>query len=119
MHELICIVCPKGCHLKVDEEQDFKVTGNSCKRGEVYGKKEVTNPTRTLTSIVRIEDAMYPCCPVKTSSDIPKKLIPEAMALLKDIRLTAPVSIGDVVVSDICNTGVSWIVTRNCGAVSL
>ena len=28
MTDLICIVCPKGCHLKVDEENGYKVTGN-------------------------------------------------------------------------------------------
>ena len=34
MRELICITCPKGCHLKVDEENDYKVTGNGCPRGK-------------------------------------------------------------------------------------
>lgn len=48
MTELICIVCPKGCHLKVDEQNDYAVTGNGCKRGEAYGKKELTNPTRVV-----------------------------------------------------------------------
>ena len=55
MTELICIVCPKGCHLKVDEEKDFAVTGNGCPRGAEYGKKELTNPTRVITSTVRVE----------------------------------------------------------------
>lgn len=41
MRELICITCPKGCHLRVDEEKDYKVTGNGCPRGAVYGKKSV------------------------------------------------------------------------------
>lgn len=44
MRELICITCPKGCHLKVDEENDYKVTGNGCPRGAIYGKKECTHP---------------------------------------------------------------------------
>lgn len=114
MKELVCIVCPKGCRLQVDEENGLCVSGNSCPRGEVYGKKEVTNPTRTLTSVVRIRGAAIPCCPVKTSSDIPRRLIPEAMALLRGIELTAPVSIGDVVIGDICGTGVRWVVTRAC-----
>ena len=55
MTELICIVCPKGCHLKVDEEKDFAVTGNGCPRGAEYGKKELTNPTRVITSTVCVE----------------------------------------------------------------
>ena len=39
MTDLICIVCPKGCHLKVDEENGYKVTGNGCPRGAAYGEK--------------------------------------------------------------------------------
>ena len=54
MRELICITCPKGCHLRVDEEKDYKVTGNGCPRGAVYGKKECTHPTRVVTSTVKI-----------------------------------------------------------------
>ena len=113
MTQLICIVCPKGCHLTVDEDQDFQVSGFGCLRGEAYGRKELTNPTRTLTSIVRIEDALHPCCPVKTSGELPKGMIPQAMALLRGVTLRAPVAAGDVVVSNICDTGVSWVVTKD------
>ena len=116
MTELICIVCPRGCHLTVDESHDYAVSGNRCPRGEAYGKKELTMPTRTLTSMVRIEGAAHPCCSVKTSSDIPKRMIPQAMALLEDVRLHAPVYIGDTVIPDICGTGVAWIATKNCPA---
>ncbi len=54
MKELICIVCPRGCHLTVDENNGYAVTGNSCKRGEIYGKAEVTNPVRVVTSTVAV-----------------------------------------------------------------
>ena len=54
MKELICITCPKGCHLKVDEET-FAVTGNSCPRGAVYGANELRNPVRVVTSTVIVE----------------------------------------------------------------
>ncbi len=117
MTELICIVCPKGCHLRVDEENGFSVTGFGCQRGEAYGRKELTDPTRTLTSVVKIEGAMFPCCPVKTSGEIPKGMIPQAMALLREVRLAAPVKIGDAVVHNICGTGVNWIATRDCPVV--
>ena len=65
MTELICIVCPKGCHLKVDEENGYAVTGNSCERGAAYGKKELVNPTRVVTSTVRIEGAALRRLPVR------------------------------------------------------
>ena len=113
MTELICIVCPKGCRLQVDENNDFSVSGNSCPKGVEYGRKEMINPERTITSIVRIEGAAIRCCPVKTSRPIPKALIFDAMRLLSEIRLVSPVKEGDVVVQNIFGTGSDWIVTRS------
>ena len=75
MRELICITCPKGCHLKVDEENDYKVTGNGCPRGAIYGKKECTHPTRVVTSTVKIVGAEIERLSVKTNGDIPKEKI--------------------------------------------
>jgi len=113
MTELICIVCPRGCHLKVDEENGYRVTGNSCARGEAYGKTELTNPTRVITSTVKIEGAEYPRCPVKTDAPIPKRLIFDAMKTLNPVELKAPARIGDIVVKDVCGTGANFVVTRN------
>ena len=113
MTELICIVCPTGCHLKVDEEKDFAVTGNGCPRGAEYGKKELTNPTRVITSTVRVEGGTIRRASVKTSSDIPKGKIFEAMRLLDNVTLQAPVHMGDVVVHDILGLGVDFVATKN------
>lgn len=44
MKEVICTCCPKGCHLQVDEANDYKVTGNGCPNGIAYGKEELTTP---------------------------------------------------------------------------
>ena len=41
----------------MDEENDYKVTGNGCPRGAIYGKKECTHPTRVVTSTVKIVGA--------------------------------------------------------------
>ena len=81
MKELICIVCPKGCHLKVDEENGYAVTGNGCPRGAEYGKAELVNPTRVVTSTVRCIGGGHPRCPVKTDRAIPRELLFEAMHL--------------------------------------
>lgn len=113
MTELICIVCPKGCHLKVDEENGYAVTGNGCPRGAAYGHKELTNPTRVITSTVRVEGGTLRRASVKTSSDIPKGKIFEAMHLLDGVVLQAPVAIGDVVVKDILGLGVDFVATKN------
>lgn len=113
MTELICIVCPKGCHLKVDEQNDYAVTGNSCPRGAEYGRAELTNPTRVVTSTVKIEGALHPRCPVKTNAPIPKKFVMDAVRALNGICLHAPVTVGQVILKNVCGTGVDFIATRN------
>ncbi len=113
MKELICIVCPKGCHLKVDEEHDYTVTGNSCPRGAEYGKMELTHPTRVVTSTVRCVGGIHPRCPVKTDAAIPKSLLLAAMKALDGVELTAPVHVGDVVVENVCDTGANFVATRD------
>ncbi len=113
MKELICIVCPKGCHLQVDETQDYKVSGNSCPKGAEYGKIELTAPTRTITSTVAVKGGSHLRCPVKTTAPIPKGLIFEAMELLNGLEITAPVQLGQVVVSNVCGTGVDFVATRS------
>ena len=112
MKELICIVCPKGCHLKVDEEKDYAVTGNACPRGAEYGRIELRSPTRVLTSTVACVGGAHPRCSVKTDRPIPKGLIFEAMAALDGKTITAPVKAGQVVVENICGTGANFVTTR-------
>jgi len=109
--ELICIICPRGCRLEVDDE--LNVTGNSCPRGSIYGKSEVTNPTRVLTSTVKIKSASSVRLSVKTRTAIPKGKIFECMRELDKVMVEAPIHIGDVVVSNICDTGIDIIATKD------
>jgi len=110
--ELICISCPMGCHLKVNTETK-EVTGNTCKRGEIYGINEVTNPVRVITTTVKVKDGELPVIPVKTKAPIPKELNFKAMEVLNSIELQAPISMGDIIVKDILGTGVDVVATRN------
>ena len=113
MKELICIVCPRGCHLSVDDENGYAVSGNRCPRGEEYVKRELLAPTRVVTSTVRITGAEYARCPVKTDGAIPKDRIFDAMALLDGIELASPVKTGTLVLENILGTGVNFVVTRD------
>lgn len=113
MRELVCIVCPKGCRLRVDEENDFAVTGNSCPRGAQYGREECTNPTRVVTSTVAVAGGMHPRCPVKTNAPIPKSKMFDVMAALDGLVIPAPVALGQVIVPDVCGTGVDIVATRS------
>ena len=120
-HNVICTVCPVGCRLTVIREEHepdgYKVIGGVCKRGEKFGIKEVTNPTRTVTSTVAIEGGLLPRLPVRTEKDIPKELNYELMKLINQVKLQAPVKIGEVVVANVFDTGVNVIATRSMRAV--
>lgn len=113
MKELVCIVCPKGCHLKVYEEKDYAVEGYSCPRGKEYGKNEMQNPTRVITSTVRAVGGIHPRLSVKTERPIPKGKIFDALKELDNVEVKAPVKLGEVVLKDICGTGISVVSTRN------
>lgn len=112
--ELVCIVCPVGCSLEVQiqESKVINVGGNSCKRGEIYAKKECTNPTRIVTSSVYVEGGIEPVVSVKTERDIPKGKIFECVKELKNVVVKAPVHIGDIVVENIAETGVNIVATK-------
>jgi len=113
--ELTCIGCPMGCALTVelDGNEVVSVTGNTCKRGEDYAKKEVTNPTRIVTSSVVVTGGTLAAVSVKTQYDIPKGKIFDCVKALKEVVVKAPVHIGDVVLADVAGTGVDVIATKN------
>lgn len=113
--ELICIGCPLGCPItvKMEGNEVIEVKGNTCKRGDAYARKEVTNPTRIVTSTVRVHNGSLAMVSVKTKSDIPKGKISDCVKALKDVCVDAPVHIGDVIVSDVAGTGVDIIATKN------
>ena len=112
---LICINCPLGCPLVVDVEngQVVKVMGNTCKRGEIYAVKEITAPARTVTSTVRVKNGERPVVAVRTKTDIPKDKIFACMEAINAVEITAPVKIGDVVIADVCGTGVDVVASAN------
>lgn len=114
VRELTCIGCPMGCALQVEIEngQVIKVTGNTCKRGEEYGKKECTNPTRIVTSSVKVDGSDNAMVSVKTERDIPKGKIFDVVKQLKSVVVKAPVHIGDIILHNVAGTGVNIIATK-------
>ena len=111
---LTCIVCPMGCQMTVTRMPDsIAVTGNTCKRGEVYAIQEVTLPTRVITSSVRVTGSDLPLCSCKTAGAVPKSMIPECLEVIRGICVEAPVTIGQVLCEDICGTGVALVATSN------
>ena len=113
MTELICIVCPKGCRLKVDEENGYVVSGNSCPRGAEYGINELLNPVRTVTSTVAIEGGIHRRLPVKTSRPVPTAKMSDVVRTLDGLTVKSPVKTGDVIVANAAGTGTDVIATRD------
>ena len=98
----ICINCPLGCPLTVTVENGEvkSVTGNTCKRGELYAVKEVTAPARTVTSTVRVLNGERPVVAVRTKA-------------INAAEITAPVHIGDIVIENVCGTGVNVVASAD------
>ena len=111
MKELICIVCPRGCHLVVDE--NLNVSGNNCPRGAIYAKNELTHPTRTLTSTVHIISKEEVALPVKSDNPLPKEKIFDAMELINKTCVKAPIKIGDVIIEKIFGLDVNIVATKD------
>ena len=116
MEQIItCINCPVGCRMTVttnDAGEVVKVEGNTCKRGDTYARQECTLPLRMITAVIPAAGSETPLS-VKTASPVPKHLIDQVMGVLRETEVTAPVHLGDVVVPDICGTGVNVIATRS------
>lgn len=111
---IICINCPLGCMLEVTRDGDsLDIRGNSCKRGIDYGKAEMTNPKRTITTSLFVNGGIHPTVSVKTSSEIPKSLIFKCIKEISGLKVQAPISVGDVIVKNILNTGADIVATRN------
>jgi CxxC motif-containing protein len=113
--EMICIGCPLGCSLGVEYvgKKIQNINGNRCKVGLEYAEKECFNPERTLTTTVRVKNGHLPLVSVRTNKPMSKGRIFDAMNLLAKVEVEAPVKIGDTIVSNIFNTDVSIVATKN------
>jgi CxxC motif-containing protein len=113
--ELICIGCPMGCYLTVDyaETKTIAVSGNRCKVGLQYAEKELSNPERTLTTTVKVRNGHLPLVSVRTNKPIPKSRLFEAMDLLANVEVEAPIKLGTTIVKNIFDTGVDIVATKN------
>ena len=113
--ELICICCPMGCQMTVelDGGRVLSVSGNTCPRGKAYAEKEVTDPTRIVTSTVKVTGGCRERVSCKTAADIPKAKIGAVMADINAACVNAPVHIGDVLIENAAGTGTAIVATAN------
>ena len=112
----LCIGCPLGCRLEVEEDEHgdlLEVRGWSCKKGDRYGRQEHTAPRRMVTTTVDASGATLPRLPVKTSEAVPKHLVIEVCRELRELTVPAPVSVGQVVLTNVAGTDADIVATRN------
>lgn len=110
---MTCIICPKGCEITAEVENGkvINVYGNTCARGITYAQKEIEDPVRTLTSTVAVMNGVHPRVSVKTQREIPKGKMMECAQALKDVKVEAPIKIGDVILTNVVETGINIIAT--------
>ena len=113
----LCVNCPLGCRLEVDADgrDVVEVRGNACKRGVEFARQEHADPRRMVTTTVAIRGASLPRLPVATAQALPKDRVVDLCRALHQLRLEAPVAIGDVVMADALGTGVDVVATRSLG----
>jgi CxxC motif-containing protein len=102
-----------GCRLEVDVDNNYTVRGNQCKRGVEYAKQELLNPTRIVTSTIKIKNGIYNRIPVKTDKPISKYLMHDVMDIINRIEVEAPIALGTIVSSNILDTDVNIVVSRS------
>lgn len=110
--ELTCIVCPRGCNLIVKFNTDgtiSEISGNACKRGITYAENECTHPKRTVTSTVRCADGRIVA--VKTADTVPKEKVFDVMREINSTRPEGKISVGDVIIANVADTGVAVVAT--------
>ena len=117
--KMTCIVCPTGCQLEIGTGADgaVQISGSQCRRGEEYGRNEILNPVRVLTTTVKIIGGSLPLLPVRTTRAIPKGYLDKAMVALADVEVKAPVSTGDVIAANLLDTGIDVIASRDMDLV--
>ena len=111
--EIICTVCPRGCHIQVEGEGEkiLSVEGQGCKRGLEYASAEFAHPVRILTTLVKL-DGQNDLLPVRSNKPVPKEKLFDCMEVIRAATVKAPVNRYDVVVADICGTGVDIVATK-------
>ena len=114
MKQLVCIGCPRGCRLIIEEKEgELIITGNTCPRGEAFAVSEMTEPRRTICSTVRASFPDAPVLPVRVSDDIPKDKIFDVMREINAVTLTERIGRGDAVIKNVLGLGVDVIATSD------
>lgn len=111
----LCIGCPLGCRLEVEEDDNaiVAIRGFSCRRGKDYAEQEHVDPRRVVTTTVHIEGSLWPRLPVRTAAAVRKEQVRAVCEFLRSVHVTAPVKTGDVIAADVLGSGIDVIACRD------
>lgn len=115
--EIICTVCPRGCHIMVEGDGDkvLSAEGYSCKRGLEYANTEYAHPVRILTTTVKMAGVENDLLPVRSSQPLPKEKLFACMDIIRETVVQTPVKCYDVIIPNICASGVDIVATKSVG----
>lgn len=112
--DFICVTCPVGCTISATVEggELVEVQGQACRRGIAFVREELTAPRRTLTTTVRVGGGALPLVPVRSTEPLPKGIVLDVAARLREVQVPAPVAVHQVVMSDALGSGIDIVTTR-------
>jgi len=99
--------------LEIEDGELKTVQHNSCKRGIDYAKQEFYDPRRMVTTTAAVSGGVIKRVPVRTSKPLPVTYIAALLEAIHTLRLQAPLSIGESVITNFSDTGVDVVTTRN------
>lgn len=118
--EFICVVCPNGCPIDAEfskttdgKSELISFSGNACPKGETWIKQEIESPMRTIATSVPVDGGDLLLASVRTNRPIPLDKVTAVMDEARRVRLTAPVHIGQVIISAPAGVDADIIATRN------
>ncbi|MBU7013229.1 MAG: DUF1667 domain-containing protein [Theionarchaea archaeon] len=114
-HHFTCIKCPLSCQIELIEDNGtvLEIRGCTCNQGEQYALDEFSNPLRIVTTTVRVTEGILPVVPVRSQAPLPKSLIADCVSVLNTTEVEAPVTCGQIVCSNILDTGIDVVASRD------
>lgn len=117
--KIICTVCPNGCEMGVieSEVENYKIEGYKCEKGREYAEQEIENPSRIITTTIKIKNGLIKRLPVRSESAVPKNKIFQVMVKIRDIEIEAPIEQGDIVIENVLDMGINIIASKSISKI--
>jgi len=114
IREIICILCPMGCKISVEIDNEvINVANAGCKLGRDFSIQEVKAPMRDFFSTVRVKSGKIGVVSIRSTGPVPKSMLMPCAVEVAKVVLSAPVKLGDKILENILSLHVDIIATKN------